>query len=107
MEYEKFSSTVAAPVVRPALDDKPDEAEPYGAGGPWIVILYNVDWHPMDEVADAVASATGYPLQRAVAIMLEAHTRGRAIAFTGSCQDCERVAGLLRAIRLQVETDAF
>ena len=51
--------------------------------------------------------ATGYSLEKAVEVMLEAHTRGRAIAYTGSQDECERAANVLRAIRLQVETDRF
>jgi hypothetical protein len=36
---------------------------------------------------------------------LEAHSAGRAIAYTGTYEECERAAGILREIRLQVETD--
>ena len=71
------------------------------------VILYNDDYHPVDQVVSQVQKATGYPFERCVAIMLEAHTRGRSIAYTGSQEACERAAGVLRQIRLQVETDKF
>lgn len=75
--------------------------------GPCVVILYNDDHHGMDEVVFQLQKATGYTLERCVQVMYEAHTRGRAIAYTGSESECERVASVLRQIRLQVETDRF
>lgn len=73
--------------------------------GPWIVILYDDDHHSFDEVILQVQKATGYSLEKAFIITFTAHTEGRAIAYEGSETDCERVAGVLRQIRLQVETD--
>ena len=81
------------------LDDAIDD--------PYIVILYNDDYHGMDEVVSQLQKATGYAIERCVKIMIEAHTRGRAVAYTGTESACERVANILRQIRLQVETDKF
>jgi ATP-dependent Clp protease adapter protein ClpS len=52
-----------------------------------------------------VQKATGCSLEEAEWITTEAHVTGRAVAYTGSEEECERVAGILRQIRLQVETD--
>ncbi len=87
----------------PDLGDLPSR----GDEGPYVVILYNDDWHPIDAVIAQLIRATGYAMQRCVEITLEAHHRGRAIAYTGTSEDCERVAGVLRQIRLQVETDKY
>ena len=98
---------VAEPILEtrelPELDERQLDSE----DGPYVVILYNDDYHDFEEVASQVQKATGYPFERCVGIMLEAHTRGRAIAYTGGFADCERAAGILRQIRLQVETDRF
>ena len=75
--------------------------------GPYVVILYNDDYHSMDEVCSQLQKATGYNFEMCETITLEAHFRGRAIAFTGTQCDCERAANILRQIRLQVETDKF
>jgi ATP-dependent Clp protease adapter protein ClpS len=75
--------------------------------GPHVVILYNCDCHTPDEVVAQLLKATDYTLQRCYDIMLEAHTRGRSIAYTGSAEACDRAARILRQIRLQVETDSF
>jgi ATP-dependent Clp protease adaptor protein ClpS len=88
-------------IVRPELDDSTDIRQ----GGPWVVILYNDDYHSFDEVILQVQKATGCDLHTAVAITFEADATGRAIAYTGTQEECERVAGVLRQIRLQVETD--
>ena len=81
------------------------EREDSGQLFPYIVILYNDDYHSMDEVVDQLQRATGYEMERCIKIMVEAHIRSRAIAFTGSEEECERCAQILRQIRLQVETD--
>ena len=60
-----------------------------------------------EEVVHQLLLATGYTVERCVEIMLEAHTSGRAIAYSGSETECERVATILRRIRLQVETDHY
>ena len=75
--------------------------------GPWVVILYNCDCHTFDEVILQLQKAIGCTLEKAFEIADEAHTRGRAIAHTGEAEECERVAKILRSIRLQVETDRF
>lgn len=80
---------------------------PYDRGDPSIVILYNCDCHNFDEVIHQVQIATGCGQASAEQIAEEAHRRGRAIAYTGETRECERAAGILRSIGLQVETDAF
>lgn len=87
--------------ISPSIFDQLDPVH----DGPWVVILYNDDWHPMDMVVSQVQKATGYSLEKAMWITHEAHTTGRAVAYTGTLEECERVATVLRAIKLQVETD--
>jgi ATP-dependent Clp protease adaptor protein ClpS len=89
-------------IPKPIVDHEKDAR----TRGPWVVILYNDDWHPFDQVVFQVQKATGCSLEEAEWITYEAHTNGRAIAYTGTLEECERVAGVLRQIRLQVETDA-
>ena len=69
------------------------------------VILYNDDWHSQDEVVLQLQKATGCDLDSAIRIMIQAHRTGRAICYRGTRDDCQRVAGILRQIRLQVEVD--
>ena len=72
---------------------------------PWSVILYNDDHHSFEAVILQVQKATGVSLERAYEISMEAHTKGRAICYTGPLERCEHVAGILRQINLTVEID--
>jgi ATP-dependent Clp protease adaptor protein ClpS len=87
--------------ISPGILDQLEET----VDSPWIVILYNDDWHPYDQVVFQVQKATGCSLEKAVWITHEAHSTGRAVAYSGTLEECERVAGILRVIKLQVETD--
>ena len=89
--------------LRPVWDEEADN----GVDDPYVVILYNDDYHDMGAVMEQIQRATGYDIERCIRIMFEAHTQGRAIAYTGSEADCERAARILRQIGLQVETDRF
>lgn len=91
----------------PDLQPMERPLDPSDSGGPWIVILYNCDCHSFDQVIRQLQIATACSLPRAEQIAEEAHHRGRAIALTGGAGECERAAGILRSIGLQVETDRF
>lgn len=69
------------------------------------VILYNDDWHGEDEVILQLQKATGCDLEKAERIVFEVQFKGRAICYKGSRDQCQRVAGILRQIRLQCEID--
>jgi ATP-dependent Clp protease adapter protein ClpS len=74
-------------------------------GEPWKVILYNDDIHTFDEVILQLQKALKCSAQRAEQIAFEAHTKGKAIAFSGEFDECFRVAGVLREIQLIVEIE--
>jgi ATP-dependent Clp protease adapter protein ClpS len=93
------------PTLRPVLDPEENTGTPSDPAGPWVVILYNCDCHDFDEVIHQLQLATGCGQARAEQIAEEAHHRGRAVAHTGAPPECERAAGILRSIGLQVETD--
>mgnify|MGYP001555983230 CR=1 FL=1 len=89
------------PVILPELstDSRPELAKPAR------VIVYNDDWHTFDEVIHQLIKATACDEATAEGHAYTVHTQGRAQVFDGSREDCERVAGVLREIRLQVEVD--
>jgi ATP-dependent Clp protease adaptor protein ClpS len=110
-------TTIEAPVETPIeLDQpggfelpRPEDFEDIRANadirGPFIVILYNDEWHTFDEVEYILQKATGCSLEQAEAIAWEVHTKGRTICYSGTFEECERVAAIISAIRLQVEID--
>lgn len=72
---------------------------------PARVIVYNDDWHSFDEVIFQLIKATACDEASAEMHAWTIHTQGRSQVFQGAREDCERVAGVLREIRLQVEVD--
>jgi ATP-dependent Clp protease adapter protein ClpS len=79
----------------------------YGSdiNGPYIVIVYNDNWHSFPDVIVQLQKATGCTFRKAHDLSHAIDTHGRAVVYSGSQPDCEWVAGVLREIRLQVETD--
>ncbi|MCA9740822.1 MAG: ATP-dependent Clp protease adaptor ClpS [Deferribacteres bacterium] len=83
------------------VDDTTDER----LKAPWKVILYNDDIHSFDEVILQLMKATGCTDEEAARIAFEAHSKGKAVAFTGSFEKCFKVMGILRQIQLIVEIE--
>lgn len=90
------------PAPSPTADPQAGEPE---TAGPYVVIVYDDDWHTFEQVEMQLQKATACSLEKAEAFALEIHTSGRAIVFSGPAEKCERVASVLREIKLQVETD--
>ncbi|MFQ5508410.1 MAG: ATP-dependent Clp protease adaptor ClpS [Leptospirillia bacterium] len=74
---------------------------------PYFVILYNDESHSLDEVVLQVQKATGVSASQAFEITMEAHTKGRAVCYSGPIEKCEKVASVLREIKLTVEIDHY
>ena len=101
----------AAPAAEPDVDvdvlveeDVEDDAEERHEE-PWKVILYNDDIHSFDEVILQLIKATGCSTAEAVRITFKAHLKGKALAFTGTFDECFRVNGVLREIQLVTEIE--
>lgn len=56
---------------------------------PWNVIILNDDHHSMHFVVAVIQKVVRCDLDRATRIMIEAHTQGRAIIFTGCLEQAE------------------
>ncbi len=95
--------TIEETGVDPLLLDETDDS----LDGNWSVILYDDEYHSMLEVVVQLLKATAHSRSKCHQITLEAHTRGRAVAFTGTELLCTRCAAILREIDLKVEVDRF
>jgi ATP-dependent Clp protease adapter protein ClpS len=84
---------------------RPEEDIETGLGQPWMVILFNDDYHAFDEVIAQVQKATGCNPGEAFQITYAAHSNGQAVAYVGDKQACEQVARVLREIDLRVELE--
>ena len=97
---------VAEPeIAEPTTDPRVDDGDTAGNGSDYRVLLYNDDFHSMDEVVDQLVKATRCSSAKAEAITMEAHFKGRAVCFRGERPKCQDVCRVLREIRLQCEVD--
>src|SRR5437870_5102895 len=56
---------------------------------PYNVILENDDHHSMEFVIEVLCKVLGCPVERALQLMMEAHTSGRAVIWTGTREVAE------------------
>ena len=71
-----------------------------GLDQPWMVILFNDDFHAFDAVVAQVQKATGCSSGEAFQITYTAHTNGQAVAYVGEKAQCEEIAKVLVEIDL-------
>ena len=88
------------------LDATPDLDDGDTSGGAFRVILYDDDWHPIDQVIEQVVKACECGKLKAIKITLDTHRKGRAVCYKGGRGKCQKVAKVLREIRLQCEVDS-
>jgi ATP-dependent Clp protease adaptor protein ClpS len=77
-----MSDTPAEPIVADPRT-KPREETRTRRIPPYHVVLANDDDHSMEFVVGVLRSVLGVTVERAVALMLEAHSSGRAVIWTG------------------------
>lgn len=97
---EKVPSTPLPAVAEPEEDA--ESAASVGGEG-YRVLLFNDDFHSMEEVILQIMKATRCPLDVAEEIMLRAHNNGQAVVVITSQEEAERVASVLRDIALVVQ----
>ena len=67
----------------------------------FTLILFNDDTHDMQEVATQIMRAAQCSEKQAVAIMLKAHTTGKAEVLSGPKEKVEKAAKILGEIGLK------
>ena len=72
---------------------------------PYHVILLNDDDHSMDFVVAVLMKVFGCPIERAMQLMLEAHTTGRAVLWTGPKEVAELKAEQVQTFHETRERD--
>ncbi len=94
------SDVLTIPEIIPDLDDGDS------SHGAFRVVLYDDDWHPINQVIEQVMKACECGKIKAIKITLDAHRKGRAVCYKGNRGKCHKVAKILREIRLQCEVDS-
>lgn len=75
--------------VRPAVVDEPKTSDITAADRPWIVIVWNDPINLMSYVTFVFQKLFGYSLEKATALMLDVHHKGRAVVSSGSRERAE------------------
>lgn len=71
------------------------------ADGECALILFNDSVHEFETVIGQVMKATGFGYNKAEAITMEAHTRGRALVLEGTLEECLKAQCILEEIHLR------
>ena len=71
----------------------------------FTLILYNDNYHGFDEVINQVIKATGYGYDKAEAITMEVHTKGKAAVLSGDLNKCVRAQSVLEEINLRTSIE--
>ena len=96
---------LGAPHQPTAPEKAPVEELDHFPGEGYRVVLFNDDFHTVDEVVGQLIKALACPLDVAVEIMLLAHTRGSAVVIIAEQATADRVAMILREILLVVSVE--
>jgi len=71
----------------------------------FTLIMFNDSYHDFDEVINQVIKATGYGYDRAEAITMEAHNKGRAAVISGELNKCLQSQSILEEISLRTSIE--
>jgi ATP-dependent Clp protease adaptor protein ClpS len=69
--------------------DEPDLGEVTATDVPWIVLVWNDPINLMSYVTFVFQKLFGYSREKATALMLDVHDKGRAVVASGTREKCE------------------
>src|SRR5437773_11014738 len=78
-----------SPDVRVSTETQTHEETRTRRYPPYNVILENDDHHSMEFVIEVLCKVLGCPVERAYLLMMEAHSSGRAVIWTGTREVAE------------------
>ena len=97
------AGVIAPERIAPTIPDEDViEKERVGGSG-WIVIVFNNEVNTWDEVVMVLQKATGCTQEEADIETWEIDTLGKSVVHHGGQEECERAAGIIRTIGIQVE----
>ncbi len=73
----------------PAEVEVPDVVDVVDADRPWIVLVWNDPINLMSYVTYVFQKLFGYSLEKATALMLDVHEKGRAVVSSGTREKAE------------------
>ena len=83
------SSWLNGLVPAPSVLDVPEVDESTAEDRPWVVIVWNDPINLMSYVTFVLQKLFGYDLEKATALMLDVHQKGRAVVASGTREQSE------------------
>jgi len=90
-----FPLVLGTPVVewglmpQPAVLDRPEVDDVTAEDRPWVVIVWNDPINLMSYVTFVLQKLFGYDLDKATALMLDVHEKGKAVVASGTREQSE------------------
>ncbi len=84
-------------MTAPAQLDRPEVDEETTPDLPWVTIVWNDPVNLMSYVTFVLMELFGYPKEKAHAMMLDVHEKGRAVVSSGSREQMEHDTSRLHA----------
>jgi ATP-dependent Clp protease adaptor protein ClpS len=78
-----------APMTAPVEVDEPVSGTSSDPDVPWVVIVWNDPINLRSYVTFVLQKLFGYSLEKATALMLDVHHKGRAVVSEGTREKCE------------------
>lgn len=78
-----------SPITAPVELDQPDTGESESVDRPWIVLVWNDPINLMSYVTFVFQKLFGYSVEKATALMLDVHEKGRAVVSSGAREKAE------------------
>ena len=78
-----------APVSAPTRQSDTDTDESTSTDRPWIVLVWNDPINLMSYVTFVLQKVFGYSVEKATALMLDVHHKGRAVVSNGTREKAE------------------
>ena len=79
----------AAPTTSPTETSSPETDDLVETDQPWIVLVWNDPINLMSYVTMVFQKVFGYSLEKATALMLDVHHKGRAVVSSGTREKAE------------------
>jgi ATP-dependent Clp protease adaptor protein ClpS len=84
-------------MTAPAQLDRPETDEVVTPDRPWVAIVWNDPVNLMSYVTHVLMELFGYPREKAEAMMLDVHHKGRAAVSSGTREQVEHDVARLHA----------
>ncbi len=82
-------STTETPTLAPTEVDEPTDDDAPAEDRPWQVIVWNDPINLMSYVTFVLQKLFGYSLERATKLMMDVHTKGKAVVSSGERERAE------------------